>query len=163
VWLAAACCASSARAEPPAGGEGDAAAMQARAQVRAERAVAVDDATASATSVCAQDGDSALRDVPQAIVQVPGVHVQQTGGLGRADNDYAYLDDGQTRFDSSDDRTLHQRNAQVNAGDGLVHAGVDALGGRLSFLLAGDGRTEGVPGLLARPTAEAHRLLVRVL
>ena len=51
----------------------------------------------------------------------------------------------------------------MNAGDGLVHAGVDALGGRVSFLLAGDGRTEGVPGPLARPTAEAHRQLVRVL
>ena len=56
--------------------------MQARARVRAERSVAVDDATASATSVRAQDADSALRDVPQAIVQVPGVHVQQTGGFG---------------------------------------------------------------------------------
>ena len=34
--------------------------------------------------------------------------------LSRTDNDYAYVDDGQTRFDDSDDATLHQQNAETH-------------------------------------------------
>ena len=79
-----------------------------------------------------------------------------------ADNDYTYEDDV-TRFVSGDERRLQQRNARVDAGDGLLHAGVDLGGGRLSLLLAGAGRTQGLPGPLAQPAEHAHRQLVRVL
>jgi outer membrane receptor protein involved in Fe transport len=83
--------------------------------------------------------------------------------LSGADNDYAYFDDERTRFDPSDGRTLHQENARITAGDGLVHAGVDALGGRMSLVVLGHGRSEGVPGPLAQPASDAHRQLVRLL
>ena len=81
----------------------------------------------------------------------------------RADNDYAYSDDGQTGFRSDDDRTLHQRNAAIDAGNGLMHAGIDLFGGRLDIVGTGHGRIEGVPGPLAAPTDHVSRQLVRVL
>ncbi len=81
----------------------------------------------------------------------------------RADNDYSFVDDGQTRFDESDDRVLRQQNADVLQGDALMHAAVDGLGGRLSFLFAGHSGTEGVPGPLATPTRRVRRKLVRGL
>jgi iron complex outermembrane receptor protein len=84
-------------------------------------------------------------------------------GLTGADNDYPYVDDGQTRFDRSDDRTLRQRNARALIGDGLLHAGVDALGGRLEAVLAGHAQSEGIPGPLAAPTLNVHRQLVSTL
>ncbi|MGD8863164.1 MAG: TonB-dependent receptor [Myxococcales bacterium] len=80
-----------------------------------------------------------------------------------ADNDYPYDDDGGTGFIRSDDRVLRQRNADILATDGLMHAGVDALGGRVSVLLAGHGREQGVPGPLVSPTARVRRKLVRGL
>jgi iron complex outermembrane receptor protein len=83
-------------------------------------------------------------------------------GFMRTDNDYAYVDDGQMRFDPSD-VTLEQRNAQIDAGNGLLHASVDLYGGRLDLLATAHGRTEGVPGPLASPTDHVRHKLVRVL
>ncbi len=83
--------------------------------------------------------------------------------LLRADNDYSFVDDGQTRFDDSDDRELRQQNADISQGDTLMHAGVDALGGRMSFLFAAHGRLEGIPGPLAAPTLNVRRKFVRGL
>jgi len=81
----------------------------------------------------------------------------------RADNDYAYPEDGQTGFRADDDVTLHQRNAEIDSGNGLLHAGIDLLGGRLDIVATGHGRIEGVPGPLAAPTDHVGRKLVRVL
>lgn len=81
----------------------------------------------------------------------------------RADNDYGYPDDNQTRFRSDDDTTLYQQNAEIDAGNGLMHASVDVLGGRLDLVATGHGRIEGVPGPLAAPTDHVSRKLVRVL
>ena len=84
-------------------------------------------------------------------------------GFARADNDYAYVDDGQTRFDTSDDVTLDQRNARIDAGNGLLHASMDAYGGQLDVVAVAHGRVEGVPGPLASPTDHVRHKLVRVL
>lgn len=80
-----------------------------------------------------------------------------------ADNDYAYVDDGGTRHDATDDRTLHQQNADLLQTDALMHGGVDLGGGRLSLLVAGHGRTGGVPGPLAARALRMRRKLVRTL
>ncbi|HMI91269.1 MAG TPA: TonB-dependent receptor plug domain-containing protein, partial [Polyangiales bacterium] len=83
--------------------------------------------------------------------------------LSGAGNDYLYEDDQVTRFVSGDERLVRQRNARVDSGDGLLHAGVDAGGGRLTLLLTGSGRSEGLPGPLAQPAEHAHRQLIRML
>ena len=83
--------------------------------------------------------------------------------LAGADNDYPYFDDLGTQFVPGDGRTLRQQNARIDSGDGLLHAGIDALGGRASLLLLGHGRSEGIPGPLALPSSGAHRNLVRLL
>lgn len=97
-----------------------------------------------------------------SLVLASGALLSQVG-YARADNDYAYLDDGQTRFDASDDVVLHQHNAQIDSGNGLMHAALDAFGGQLDLVLTGHGRIEGVPGPLAAPTDHVQRKLVRVL
>lgn len=84
-------------------------------------------------------------------------------GFQRADNDYPYPEDGQTAFVPGDDTTLEQRNARIDAGHGLVHASADVLGGRLDAVATAHGRTEGIPGPLAAPTARTRRKLVRAL
>lgn len=76
-----------------------------------------------------------------------------------ANNDYAYADDNQTRFDASDDFVRRQRNADVQALDGFAHGGADILGGRLELLLLGHRQREGLPGPLTRPTRDARQLL----
>jgi vitamin B12 transporter len=83
--------------------------------------------------------------------------------LSGADNDYLYEDDKVTRFVSGDERLVAQRNARVDDGDGLLHAGADVAGGRLSALIAASGRTQGLPGPAAQPAEHAHRQLIRVL
>ena len=83
--------------------------------------------------------------------------------LSGADNDYLYEDDQVTRFVSGDEQLVPQRNARVDDGDGFLHAGVDLAGGRLSALVSGSGRTQGLPGPLAQPAEHAHRQLIRVL
>jgi iron complex outermembrane receptor protein len=82
--------------------------------------------------------------------------------LSGADNDYPY-EDGVTRFVSGDERTLAQRNARVDSGDGFLHGAIDVAGGRLSALLLASGRAQGVPGSLALPAEHAHRQLIRAL
>lgn len=106
-----------------------------------------------------------------SVVRDGGVHPAFLAhvGFARADNDYSYIEDGQTRFDtasgaaSDDDLVVEQRNAQIDSGNALAHAGIDALGGRLALVLAAHGRTEGVPGPLAAPTDQVHRKLVHSL
>lgn len=88
-----------------------------------------------------------------------GGHVR----LLRTDNDYRFVDDGQTRFVTSDDRELRQQNADVLQGDLLAHAGLDAAGGRVTLAVVGHNRLVGVPGPLAAPTRRARRKLVRGL
>lgn len=89
--------------------------------------------------------------------------------LLRADNDYPYVDDGGTGLAAGtgaatdDDRIRRQPNADIHATDALMHGGVDLLGGRLSLLLAGHGRVEGIAGPLVRPSPGARRKLVRTL
>ncbi|MCG8554722.1 MAG: TonB-dependent receptor [Proteobacteria bacterium] len=84
-------------------------------------------------------------------------------GVSGARNDYPYVDDGQTRFVTADDVELRQRNGQVAAGHGLVHAALGALGGRVELTLAGFGRASGIPGPLAAPTLRIRQQLLRTL
>ena len=89
--------------------------------------------------------------------------------IARADNDYSYVDDKGTLFDTTraaakaDDVTRRQENADILEADGLAHAGVDLLGGRLDAVLLGHERSEGVPGPLGAPTYHLRRHLVRGL
>ena len=83
--------------------------------------------------------------------------------LAGADNDYPYIADGSTGFTATDDGERRQRNGAIVAGDGLLHASMDALGGRVSLLMLGHGRVQGVPGPLARATGSTQRKLVRAL
>ncbi|MFI5308897.1 MAG: TonB-dependent receptor [Polyangiales bacterium] len=89
--------------------------------------------------------------------------------VAHADNDYAYVDDNQTRFDTatasarSDDVTLHQRNARIDAANGMAHGAVDLAGGRLDVVLLGHERNQGIPGPLAAPTLHVQRSLTRAL
>lgn len=83
--------------------------------------------------------------------------------LLRADNDYRFVDDGQTRFVATDDRELRQQNAALLQGDLLAHGGLDAAGGRVSVAVVGHNRLQGVPGPLAAPTRRVRRKWVRGL
>jgi outer membrane cobalamin receptor len=96
-------------------------------------------------------------------LMLEGGSVLSVVGYARADNDYSYPDDNQTRFTDDDDTTLEQQNAEIDTGNGLMHASIDALGGRVDVVATGHGRVEGVPGPLAAPTDHVSRKLVRVL
>ena len=78
-----------------------------------------------------------------------------------ADNNYDYLDDNGTRFDPSDDVVRRQHNARVRQLQGLLQAGLDALGGRIELTGFGYLRDAGVPGPLSRPTRDAHQKLAQ--
>lgn len=80
-----------------------------------------------------------------------------------ATNDYAYEDDGQTGYEAGDNTGMQQENAELSAGDAFLHGGLDALGGRVSFVALGHLRDQGVPGPMAAPTTHVNRKLSRAI
>lgn len=82
-----------------------------------------------------------------------GVGVQHE----EAANDYEYVNDGGTRFEPGNARTLRRVNADVVTTDVWV-LGTTKIGarGKLDLLLNGVARTQGLPGLAVLPTHHAN-------
>lgn len=80
-----------------------------------------------------------------------------TAGAAGARNDYPYLDDNGTRFDSTDDVERMRRNADFRQGFGLANLGVDTgEHGRLQVVFLGLGRERGEPGPGSSPAFVAR-------
>jgi iron complex outermembrane receptor protein len=84
--------------------------------------------------------------------------------LESATNDYPYVDDRGTRFDSSDDVSRRRTNADVSTWD-LWSLSTAKIGKRASvdLILNGIRREQGVPGLALTPTKEARASLSRTI
>jgi vitamin B12 transporter len=80
-----------------------------------------------------------------------------------ADNDYTYLDDNGTRFESGDDALRRRNNAELTDASGLLDLTAPLLGGKLHAILLANGRTGGEPGPGSRPTPDIHRSRQRAL
>lgn len=81
-----------------------------------------------------------------------------------AQNDYAYRDDRGTHFDAGDDREVSRRNADTRGRDLWLVGTFDAdAATRMTAVLHGSEREQGVPGLGLLPTARARAALRRGL
>ena len=81
-----------------------------------------------------------------------------------AKNDYTYVDDGGTRFDPSDDRTVTRKNADFTSVDAWA-IGVNELGsgGRVTLITHAFEREQGVTGLAVIPARDARARYRRML
>jgi vitamin B12 transporter len=81
-----------------------------------------------------------------------------------AQNDYSYIDDRGTRFDSSDDVQRHRTNADVRTLDvwALGNASIGA-GADTTLMVNGVRRDQGVPGLSLLPSRAARASFQRSL
>ena len=77
-------------------------------------------------------------------------------GARASDSDYPYLDDGNTRFDTTDDVRRRVTNADVLDSYALVHARRDVGAWSLRWLGLVLTRDAGVPGPLASPAPNAR-------
>lgn len=92
-----------------------------------------------------------------------GPAVLAHAALTRADNDYEYYFDPMRLSSADMPEFRRQTNGQVHLGTGLLHAGVDLAGGRVEALVAGQGRSEGVPGSLSHESVHSRRQRVWLL
>lgn len=80
-------------------------------------------------------------------------------------NDFPYLDDNATRFDTSDDQERRMKNAQLAEGAGLLHFRTRIFSGHLDVVSYALGRTGGAPGSggVSFNAQHAHRAVQRGL
>ena len=84
--------------------------------------------------------------------------------IDHARNDFPYVDDRGTRFDSSDDITRRRANADVSTLDAWVIASADmGRGARVDTVFNGVQREQGIPGLSLIPSRSARGTLRRGL
>lgn len=97
------------------------------------------------------------------VVGPKGLRWTAVAGLTKSDNDFEYLDDGGTHFDTSDDVTKKRRNADLRQGHTLLHLAAPLWQGELEALAFGFGRTGGEPGPAFQGSEQTHRTLSRYL
>jgi iron complex outermembrane receptor protein len=87
-----------------------------------------------------------------------------TAGAAGAQNDYPYLDDGGTRFDSTDDVERERQNADFVEGSGFANLIADTSdSSRLDLVFLGVGRDRGEPGPGSSPALQARAKTTRLI
>lgn len=87
-----------------------------------------------------------------------------TAGAAGAQNDYPYLDDGGTRFDSADDVERKRQNADFAEGFGFANLVADTSeSSRLDLVFLGVGRDRGEPGPGSSPALQARAKITRLI
>lgn len=98
-----------------------------------------------------------------ASVGTPELQWTTAVGATSSEGDFAYVDDGRTALDPSDDVERRRDNGAVREGSGLGHLRVRVAGGTLTLLALGHERLGGVPGPASQPTRFARRSETSVL
>ena len=92
------------------------------------------------------------------------VQVFATAGAAGADNDYAYVDDGGTRFDPTDDVERKRQNADFLEGFGFANLAVETSEhSHLDLVFMGLGREGGEPGPGSSPALQARLKNTRLI
>jgi iron complex outermembrane receptor protein len=87
-----------------------------------------------------------------------------TAGAAGAQNDFPYLDDGGTRFDSTDDVERRRQNADFVEGFGFANLVADTSeSSRLDLVFLGVGRDRGEPGPGSSPALQAGAKTTRLI